>query len=67
MSDIERTTHNILDGSLNLVTVWKTTPHRRDEFGWRELEDIRRAKEQLTGLEGYIVIHMNRKKLKRIA
>jgi hypothetical protein len=63
MSDIERTTHNILDGSLNLVTVWKTTPHRRDEFGHRELEDIRRAREQLAGLEGYIVIHM----IKRIA
>ena len=60
-------TGGILDNALDLVDVWKTSPWRRDEFKLRELEDIRRAKEQLAGLEGYVVIHMNRKKLKGVA
>jgi hypothetical protein len=67
MSDLGHMTNGILDNAIDLVEIWKTAPWRRDEFGRRELEDIRRAKEQLAGLEGYVAIHMNRKKLKGVA
>jgi hypothetical protein len=67
MSDLANMTNGILDNALDLVAIWRTSPWRRDEFGRRELEDIKRAKEQLAGLEGYIAIHMNRKKLKGVA
>jgi hypothetical protein len=67
MSDLGNMTNGILDNSIDLVEIWKKSPWRRDEFGWRELEDIRRAKEQLACLEGYVAIHMNRKKLKGVA
>jgi hypothetical protein len=67
MSDLANMTNGILDNALDLVAIWKTSPWRRDEFGRREMEDIKRAKEQLAGLEGYILIHLNRKKLKSIA
>jgi hypothetical protein len=60
-------TDGILDNATDLVTIWKTAPWRRDEFGQRELKDIERAKDQLAGLEQYISIHMNRKKLKGVA
>jgi len=61
MSDLGSMTHGILDNATDLVEVWKRSPWRRDEFGHRELEDIERAKNQLAGLEQYILIHMNRK------
>ena len=54
-------TSGILDNATDLVDVWRNAPHRRDEFGQRELEDIERAKNQLAGLEQYILIHQNRK------
>jgi hypothetical protein len=57
----------ILDNATDLVDIWRNNPWRRDEFGRRELEDIEKAKNQLAGLEQYILIHMNRKKLKAIA
>jgi hypothetical protein len=63
MSDIGCMTNDILGDAIDIVEIWKTAPWRRGEFGHRELEDIRRAREQLAGLEGYIVIHM----IKRIA
>jgi hypothetical protein len=65
MSDIGHMTHGILDNATDLVDIWRNSPWRRDEFGRRELEDIERAKNQLAGLEQYIL--MNRKKLKEIA
>jgi hypothetical protein len=65
--DIGNMTNGILDNSIDLVDIWKTAPWRRDEFGRRELEDIERAKDQLAGLQQYILIHLNRKKLKSIA
>ena len=61
MSDLGNMTQGILDNATDLVEVWKRSPWRRDEFGHRELEDIERAKNQLAGLEQYILIHMNRK------
>jgi hypothetical protein len=61
VSDLGNMTHGILDNAIDLVEVWKSSPWRRDEFGHRELEDIERAKNQLAGLEQYILIHMNRK------
>lgn len=64
MSDLGHMTHGILDNATDLVDVWRNAPWRRDEFGKRELEDIERAKNQLAGLEQYILIHMNRKKIK---
>ena len=67
MSDLGNMTHGILDNSIDLVEIWKTSPWRRDEFGRRELEDIERAQKQLAGLQQYILIHMNRKKLKGVA
>jgi hypothetical protein len=66
-NDIGNLTTGILDNALDLVAIWRNSPWRRDEFGRREMEDIKRAKEQLAGLEGYIAIHMNRKKLKGVA
>ncbi len=60
-------TGGILDNALDLVAIWKTSPWCRDEFGRRELEEIELAKDQLAGLQQYILIHMNRKKLKGIA
>jgi hypothetical protein len=65
MSDIGHMTHGILDNATDLVDIWRNSPWRRDEFGRRELEDIERAKNQLAGLEQYIL--MNRKKIKEIA
>jgi hypothetical protein len=67
MSDLGNMTHGILDNATDLVDVWKTSPWRRDEFGRRELEDIEKAQKQLAGLSQYILIHMNRKKLKGVA
>ena len=67
MSDLGHMTNGILDNATDLVEIWKRAPWRRDEFGRRELEDIERAKNQLAGLEQYILIYMNRKKLKEIA
>jgi hypothetical protein len=67
MSDLGNMTHGILDNATDLVEVWKNSPWRRDEFGRREIEDIERAKDQLAGLQQYILIHMNRKKLKGAA
>lgn len=67
MSDIGHMTHGILDNATDLVDIWRNSPWHRDEFGRRELEDIERAKNQLAGLEQYILIHLNRKKLKSIA
>jgi hypothetical protein len=61
MSDLGHLTTGILDNSIDLVEIWKTSPWRRDEFGQRELEDIERAKNQLAGLEQYILIHMRRR------
>ena len=61
MSDLGHLTNGILDNALDLVDVWRNAPHRRDEFGQRELEDIEKAKNQLAGLEQYILIHQNRK------
>lgn len=66
-SDIGSITTGCLDNALDLVTIWKTSPWRRDEFGRRELEDIERAKDHLAGLQQYILIHINRKKLKGVA
>jgi hypothetical protein len=66
-TDIGHLTHGILDNAVDLVEVWRTAPYRRDEFGRRELQDIERAKDQLAGLQQYILIHMNRKKLKGVA
>ena len=60
MSDLGHLTNGILDNALDLVDVWRNAPHRRDEFGQRELEDIEKAKNQLAGLEQYILIHRNR-------
>lgn len=57
-------TSGVLDNATDLVDVWRNAPWRRDEFGQRELDDIERAKNQLAGLEQYILIHMNRKKIK---
>lgn len=61
MSDLGHMTNGILDNATDLVDVWKNAPHRRDEFGRRELEDIERAQKQLAGLEQYILIHMRRR------
>jgi hypothetical protein len=66
MTDIGHLTHGILDNATDLVDIWRNNPWRRDEFGRRELEDIEKAKNQLAGLEQYILIHLNRKKLKGI-
>ena len=63
MSDLGHMTNGILDNATDLVEIWKRAPWRRDEFGRRELEDIERAKNQLAGLEQYILIHMNRRKV----
>lgn len=67
MSDLGHMTNGILDNATDLVEIWKTSPWRRDEFGRRELEDIEKAAKQLAGLQQYILIHMNRKRLKEIA
>ena len=66
MSDLGHMTNGILDNATDLVDIWRNCPYRRDEFGRRELEDIERAKDQLAGLQQYILIHMNRKKLRGI-
>jgi hypothetical protein len=66
-TDIGSLTHGILDNATDLVDVWRNCPWRRDEFGRRELEDIEQAQKQLAGLQQYILIHLNRKKLKSIA
>jgi hypothetical protein len=66
MSDLGHMTNGILDNATDLVDIWRNNPWRRDEFGRRELEDIEKAKNQLAGLEQYILIHLNRKKLKGI-
>lgn len=66
-NDIGRMTDGILDNAIDLVGIWKTSPWRRDEFGQRELKDIEQAKDKLAGLQQYILIHMNRKKLKGVA
>lgn len=67
MTDLGNMTHGILDNATDLVEVWRNSPWRRDEFGRRELEDIEQAQKQLAGLQQYILIHLNRKKLKSIA
>ena len=67
MTDIGHISTGILDNATDLVEIWKRAPWRRDEFGRRELEDIERAQKQLAGLEQYILIHLNRKKLKGLA
>jgi hypothetical protein len=67
MSDIGHISHGILDNATDLVDIWRNNPWRRDEFGRRELEDIEKAEKLLAGLKGYVIIHMNRKKLKEIA
>lgn len=59
-------TKGILDNATDLVDVWRE-PFRRDEFGRRELEEIEEAAKKLAGLQQYILIHMNRKRLKEIA
>jgi hypothetical protein len=61
VNDLGNLTHGILDNATDLVDIWRNNPWRRDEFGRRELEDIEKAKNQLAGLEQYILIHMNRK------
>jgi hypothetical protein len=66
VNDLGNLTHGILDNATDLVDIWRNNPWRRDEFGRRELEDIEKAKNQLAGLEQYILIHLNRKKLKGI-
>ena len=60
-------TKGILDNANDLVDIWRNCPYRRDEFGRRELEDIEKAEKLLAGLKGYVLIHMNRKRLKEIA
>ena len=67
IEDIGSLTHGILDNATDLVDVWRNAPYRRDEFGRRELEDIEEAEKLLAGLKGYVLIHMNRKRLKSIA
>jgi hypothetical protein len=67
MSDLGHMTNGILDNATDLVDIWRNNPWRRDEFGRRELEDIEKAEKLLAGLKGYVIIHMNRKKLKEIA
>jgi hypothetical protein len=67
VSDIGHMTNGILDNATDLVDIWRNNPWRRDEFGRRELEDIEKAEKLLAGLKGYVIIHMNRKKLKEIA
>jgi hypothetical protein len=67
MSDIGHISHGILDNATDLVDIWRNNPWRRDEFGRRELEDIEKAEKLLAGLKGYVLIHMNRRKLKSIA
>jgi len=59
-------TNGILDNATDLVDIWRNNPWRRDEFGRRELEDIEKAEKLLAGLQQYILIHMNRRKLKGI-
>jgi hypothetical protein len=67
MTDIGHLTHGTLDNATDLVDIWRNNPWRRDEFGRRELEDIEKAEKLLAGLKGYVLIHMNRKRLKEIA
>ena len=67
MSDLGHMTNGILDNATDLVDIWRNNPWRRDEFGRRELEDIEKAEKLLAGLKGYVLIHMNRKRLKEIA
>jgi hypothetical protein len=66
MSDLGHMTNGILDNATDLVDIWRNNPWRRDEFGRRELEDIEQAAKKLAGLQQYILIHLNRKKLKGI-
>jgi hypothetical protein len=66
MTDIGHLSHGILDNATDLVDIWRNNPWRRDEFGRRELEDIEQAAKKLAGLQQYILIHLNRKKLKGI-
>jgi hypothetical protein len=66
MSDLGHMTNGILDNATDLVDIWRNNPWRRDEFGRRELEDIEKAEKLLAGLQQYILIHLNRKKLKGI-
>jgi hypothetical protein len=56
----------IYDNALDLVRIWHNKPYCRDEFGRKELELIEEAQKKLAGLQQYIIIHMNRKKLKGI-
>ncbi len=67
MSDLGHMTNGILDNATDLVDIWRNNPWRRDEFGRRELEDIEKAEKLLAGLKGYVVIHMNRRKLKAVS
>lgn len=60
-------TGGILDNATDLVDIWRDDPSRRDEFGRAELEEIEQAAKKLAGLQQYILIHMNRKRLKEIA
>jgi hypothetical protein len=66
VTDIGHLSHGILDNATDLVDIWRNNPWRRDEFGRRELEDIEQAAKKLAGLQQYILIHLNRKKLKGI-
>jgi hypothetical protein len=66
VNDIGRISTGILDNATDLVDIWRNNPWRRDEFGRRELEDIEQAAKKLAGLQQYILIHLNRKKLKGI-
>lgn len=67
MSDLGHMTNGILDNATDLVDIWRNCPYRRDEFGRRELEDIEKAQKLLAGLQQYILIHMNRRKLKAVS
>jgi hypothetical protein len=66
MNDLGHMTNGILDNATDLVDIWRNNPWRRDEFGRRELEDIKKAADQLAGLQQFILIYQNRKKLKGI-
>ncbi len=66
MTDIGHMTNGILDNATDLVDIWRNCPYRRDEFGRRELEDIEKAEKLLAGLQQFILIHQNRRKLKGI-
>jgi hypothetical protein len=60
-------TKGVLDNAIDLVDIWRDQPWRRDEFGRTELNEIEEAAKKLAGLQQYILIYMNRKRLKEIA